>query len=232
MPPDSERRPHPAGQGEVGANRKTEQPVSYHHERNQDNLARALEFAGRGIPVFPCAADKRPAIPKSQGGRGFRDAATDPAEVRRMFSHRYAVLVGVPTGERSGLDVLDVDYRNGGAAFERANLHRLPETRIHQTKSGGRHFLFLHAPGVRNSASGIAPGIDVRGEGGYVIFPPSAGIASSPTLSRCIGRIGFCHWCCRSPPAGGQILDRAGTAFFGTAARTRSVGARPRADCA
>jgi hypothetical protein len=43
--------------------------------------------------------------------------------------------------------------------------------------SGGRHWLFLHAPGVRNSASreGFAEGVDVRGDGGYIIMPPSPG---------------------------------------------------------
>ena len=52
---------------------------------------------------------------------------------------------------------------------------QLPATRIHQTKGGGRHWVFRHAPGVRNSGGMIAPGVDVRGEGGYIIVPPSAG---------------------------------------------------------
>jgi hypothetical protein len=81
----------------------------------------------------------------------------------------------VPTGEVSGLDAVDIDPRHDGDVWERENLHRLPETKIHQTKSGGRHYLFAHAPGLRNSQGQIADGVDARGEGGYVIFPPSDG---------------------------------------------------------
>ena len=138
-------------------------------------IEQALGLAAAGIPVFPCLRNKGPAIPEGRGGHGFRDAATDPAEVRRLFGWPGADLIGCPTGELSGFDVLDVDYRHGGSEWETANAHRLPATRIHQTQSGGRHYLFRHAPGVRNSAGRIAPGIDVRGAGGYIVVPPSAG---------------------------------------------------------
>lgn len=138
----------------------------------------ALGLAARGFPVFPCGRKKRPAISKEAGGRGFEDASCDADEIRGLFFKApRAPLVGVPTGETSGFDVLDIDYRHGGDAWEKENLHRLPETRIHQTMSGGRHYVFRHAPGVRNSASKktLAPGIDVRGDGGYIIMPPSTG---------------------------------------------------------
>jgi hypothetical protein len=138
-------------------------------------IAAAANLAAQGFPVFPCAQSKKPCIGKKAGGRGFLDASLEIPEIERMFSHPAARLIGVPTGRRSGLDVLDLDYRHGAKAFEDANLHRLPETRIHQTQSGGRHLLFLHVPGVRNSASSLAPGVDVRGEGGYIIAPPSPG---------------------------------------------------------
>lgn len=141
-------------------------------------LETALALAFDGLPVFPCAANKAPAIGKKAGGRGFLDASTDEAEVRRMFGLvPRAKLVGVPTGPDSGFDVLDIDYRHGGGSWEMENAHRLPETRIHSTMSGGRHYLFQHSPGVRNSASKktLARGVDVRGDGGYVIHPPSFG---------------------------------------------------------
>ena len=88
---------------------------------------------------------------------------------------RGAALIGCPTGEVSGFDVLDLDYRHGATEWEAANAHRLPETRTHQSQSGGRHYLFKHVHGVRNSAGRVGPGIDVRGQGGYVVVPPSAG---------------------------------------------------------
>ena len=130
----------------------------------------ALRLAAAGMPVFPCRADKKPAC-----RHGFHDASRDPATIKRMFASRSAALIGVPTGEASGIDVLDVDPRHGGAVWYEANLHRLPATRAHRTQSGGLHLLFLHAPGVRNSESRAAAGIDVRGDGGYAIVPPSLG---------------------------------------------------------
>ena len=133
-------------------------------------LAAALELAGRGLPVFPCSADKNPVT-----RTGFKAATTDPAAVARMFRHPAAALIGVPTGEASGLDVLDIDPRHGGHAWLAANVRRLPETRTHRTRSGGRHLLFLADGRVRCSAGRIGPGVDVRGEAGYVIWPGSPG---------------------------------------------------------
>ncbi len=138
-------------------------------------VQQALTLAAAGIPVFPCSSKKLPCIPRREGGRGHLDASTDPAEIIRMFSHAGAKLIGVSCGPRSGIDVVDIDPRHGGDEWERKNLHRLPETRCHRTGSGGRHYVFKHAPGMRNSQAKIAPGVDVRGEGGYVVFPPSAG---------------------------------------------------------
>ena len=137
--------------------------------------AQALDLAALGIPVFPCARTKRPAISKAEGGHGFHDATTDPETVAQLFAARGATIIGVPTGDASGWDALDIDPKNGGDAWEQANAQRLPETRVHQTPSGGRHYLFRHAPGVHNSTSSIAPGIDVRGAGGYICVPPSPG---------------------------------------------------------
>lgn len=136
----------------------------------------ALALGARQFPVFPCNAQKKPSIRKSAGGNSFYDAVTDPDEIKALFARaRGAKMVGVPTGEATGFDVLDVDYRNGGGSWEADNQHRLPETRVHKTLHGGRHYVFRHAAGVHNTASKLAPGIDVRGTGGYVIMPPSGG---------------------------------------------------------
>ncbi len=130
-----------------------------------------------GWAVFPVGASKRPCISRAEGGHGFHDATLDPAEVERLFAHRGAALVGTPTGLADGFDVLDIDYRNGGGAWEAENEWRLPETRIHRTMNGGRHYLFRHVDGVRNSASkdSLAPGVDVRGTGGYIVTQNSKG---------------------------------------------------------
>ena len=148
-------------------------------EDASSSLDVALALAASGLPVFPCAGDKRPAIPKARGGNGFHDASTDPDRIREMWEQAgpAAQLIATPTGPASGFDVLDVDPRHGGDTWEIENSDRLSETRMHSTPSGGRHYLFAHADGVRNIQDGktIAPGIDVRGAGGYICHPPSSG---------------------------------------------------------
>jgi hypothetical protein len=73
----------------------------------------------------------------------------------------------------SGLDVVDIDPRNGGLSWLHMNSAQLPTTRIHETPSGGRHLIFRHSLGLRCSAGKIAPGIDLRADGGYVIWWPA-----------------------------------------------------------
>lgn len=133
-------------------------------------LADALTLASRGFSVFPCHPDKVPACP-----HGHLDATHHPTAVRDLWWRWPGDLIGTPTGTANGFDVLDIDPRHGGDAWHGEHKDRLPPTRIHQTRSGGLHLLFLHADGVRNSASRIASGVDVRGEGGFVVWWPAAG---------------------------------------------------------
>jgi hypothetical protein len=124
------------------------------------------------LPVFACGPDKRPVTQ-----HGFQDATRDPSEIKAQFGTPGAAMIGVPTGQGAGFFVVDLDVKNGGQGLEwlAANQHRLPRTRTHKTRSGGQHLLFQWPEGrtVRNSASRIAPGVDVRGNGGYIIAPPS-----------------------------------------------------------
>jgi hypothetical protein len=110
---------------------------------------------------------------------GFHDATHDAAEIERQFASPGAAMIGVPTGDTSGFFALDLDVKNGGGGLEwlAANQHRIPETRRHKTRSGGVHLLFAMPEGriIRNSAGRIAAGVDVRGNGGYIIAPPSPG---------------------------------------------------------
>ena len=125
-----------------------------------------------GLPVFPCDDQKRPMT-----AHGFRDATRDPDLIRRSFAR--AAMIGIPTGEASGFFVLDLDCKNGAQGLEWLAAHeaRLPQTRRHRTRSGGIHLLFTMPTGraIRNSASKVGPGVDVRGTGGYIIAPPSDG---------------------------------------------------------
>jgi hypothetical protein len=134
-------------------------------------LTKALRLAGLGLPVFPCAPTKQPTC-----AHGFKDASCDPAAVRVLWRDHPGPLIGVPTGAASGIFVLDVDGPRHPEAEEWLERHApyLPETRHHRTQSGGLHFLFKHRDGLRNTASRLAPGIDTRGEGGYMIWWPAA----------------------------------------------------------
>jgi hypothetical protein len=84
--------------------------------------------------------------------------------------------IGIPTGEVSGFVVLDVDPRHGGddALWDLERKHGpLPKTVRQITGGGGEHILFRHVPGLRNSAGKIAPGLDIRADGGYIVVSPS-----------------------------------------------------------
>jgi len=144
-------------------------------------LQHALECAAQGMAVFPCGADKAPRTPN-----GFKAASTDPKRIRAMAAQFGFVAVGVATGETSGVSVLDIDRKNGGLDWWKVNRSRLPETRTHETKSGGLHLWFRHRPGLRCSASRIAPGVDVRADAGYCIWWPASGLrvlSDAPTAN-------------------------------------------------
>lgn len=133
----------------------------------------ALDYADRGWPVFPCRPGGKEPLTK----RGHLDASTDPRQIHLWWNRWPTANVAVPTGQRSGLLVLDVDHPAGLDALE-ASHGKLPATRTHSTGSGGMHYLYRY-PGeaggeIRNSASKLAEGLDVRGEGGYIVVPPSA----------------------------------------------------------
>jgi hypothetical protein len=137
-------------------------------------LKAALAYARCGVPVFPCEPGGKRPLAYS----GFWDASANPSRVEVWWRRWPGANIGIPTGGRSGLLVLDVDLGSGGpaslAALERTH-GRLPKTVRTRTGGGGMHVFFGYPAGeeVRNSAGKLGPGLDVRGEGGYVVVPPS-----------------------------------------------------------
>lgn len=139
--------------------------------------AAALRWARRS-PVFPCNQMKRPLTP-----RGFYDASVDPAMIVAWWKRWPEALIAIPTGERSGLVVLDLDSPQGHKADGLASFAVLLAGRdltahpIIRTRSGGEHHYFSNQNErqIRNQAGKLAPGLDQRGEGGYVVVPPSPG---------------------------------------------------------
>jgi hypothetical protein len=122
-------------------------------------------------PAFPCLDTKAPVCP-----HGFKDACTATTGLGTLWARYPGELVGVPTGSVSGLAVLDIDPRNGGTEWWLANKDRLPPTRKHRTRSGGIHAVFKHRAGLKCSNGGTAPGVDIKAEGGYVVWWPLEGL--------------------------------------------------------
>lgn len=134
-----------------------------------DVLNSALALARAGVQVFPCVyATKVP--PK--GTRGLHDATTNAAVIRRVFGGRLQRNIGIRTGAVSRLWVLDVDAPEALDVLQ-ASHGLLPLTRIVRTSAGHHYWWRLGRAPVPSSVGRIAPGIDVRGEGGYVLAPPS-----------------------------------------------------------
>lgn len=132
----------------------------------------ALTLAEKGLAVFPCRpGDKRPATE-----RGCLDASTDLAIVERWWRNNPDFNVAIATGSVSGVFVGDVDGVDAEAELRKleATHGALPPT-VEAITARGRHIYFRMPPkiDVRNSTSKIAPGIDIRGTGGYVLAPPS-----------------------------------------------------------
>lgn len=154
--------------------------------------AAALDYAARGWPVVPlhsvtpsgaCTCGSRDCGSPGKHPRtpnGLKDATTDATTIAAWWSRSPDANVGVVTGAISGLVVLDVDPRHGGdeslLELER-RFGKLPDTVEVITGGSGRHFYFRHPGGARirnaTALAGLA-GLDLKGDDGYVVAPPSA----------------------------------------------------------
>jgi hypothetical protein len=143
-----------------------------------DLLSAALDYARKGLPVIPCNEHKRP-----RTEHGLLDATTDEAQIRDWWERWPDAMIGMPTGPRSGVWVLDIDEPT---AFEANCPVELPATRRSDTGKGYHlYFRFDPANPVRNTQRTAKqkaddtwpisklPGAETRGDGGYVIVPPS-----------------------------------------------------------
>lgn len=130
--------------------------------------AAALLYGSWGWPVFPCAPGlKRPATE-----HGLKEATTDPDQIKDWWWRWPNANVAVATGH--AFDVVDVDP-DGIHWWRRHGHEHGPLPDIHGKTSTprtvGMH-LYVEPTGMRNK-TGLAPGIDYRGLGGYVLVPPS-----------------------------------------------------------
>jgi hypothetical protein len=116
------------------------------------------------------------------GEGGLYLATTDPEQIKRWWTKWPAALIGVPMGRRVGFWALDVDSKEGHCedglgAWNQLQLQHRDDTdgRVHKTGTDGLHFFYSwdnNRP-VGCPTSSVPPGMEVKGEGGYVIFPPS-----------------------------------------------------------
>ena len=133
----------------------------------------ALSYLARGWSTIPAAPrGKRPIV----AWRDYQDRFPTEAELHGWFGKWPDANVAIVTGALSGLVVLDIDPAHGGeeslAAIE--NRHgRLRNTVEAETGGGGGHLYFTHPGGEVRNRAGMAPGLDLRGDGGMIIAPPS-----------------------------------------------------------
>ena len=158
----------------------------------------ALAYADRGWRVFPvfemledgtCACGN-PECPEERWGKHprisewQRNATTDHEQIREWWSRWPDANIGCLTGKASGIVVIDVDIPeghpekpDGTTSIETfiEDVGELPATATVRTGSGGLHYYFLYPDAevdLRNRTDAL-PGVDVRGNGGYVLVPPS-----------------------------------------------------------
>jgi Bifunctional DNA primase/polymerase, N-terminal/Primase C terminal 1 (PriCT-1) len=137
------------------------------------SLKAALDYYRLGWSVIPVEPrGKHPLI----AWKVFQYRRAEVPEIAEWLRHWPDANIAVVTGVISGLVVLDLDPRHGAeASLERLRHEHgaLPDTVEATTGGGGRHLYFAHPGEITSNRVGLAPGIDLRGDGGYVVAPPS-----------------------------------------------------------
>jgi len=131
----------------------------------------AQHYARQGWPVFPLApGGKKPVIPEERGGHGCHDATLDLTRIEAWWNEYQGANVGIATGRRSGLLVIDVDPRKTPEYLASMNVLALPNTFTVRTWSRGWHLYFRFDGNDKVTiGTNLLPGIDWRGNGGYVV---------------------------------------------------------------
>lgn len=142
-----------------------------------DNLTVALDLARRGFAVFP-----QRDWGDGEGWKPIKDfpakASTDAAQIARWWAEWPDARVGLLTGERNGITVLDVDVKNDRDGQASLALLGFPDLAAmtpvrSRTPSGGWHLFFAFDPAVKGTVGKIGPGLDVRNRNQFVVAPGS-----------------------------------------------------------
>lgn len=142
---------------------------------SSDPADAARQLAGAGVPVFACVPGGKRPLPAS---RGFLDATDNSAAIESWWRLMPTANLAIPTGRASGLVVVDVDVHgvNGFDALRHArDAGLVPRPlMVVRTPSGGMHLYYPARQNVeQRSWQAAKAGIDFRGDGGYIIAPPS-----------------------------------------------------------
>ena len=160
---------------------------------SESRLEAALGYAKRGFAVLPlhspigdacsCGKDSCSSVGKDPRTRhGVKDATTDEATITGWYEKWADANLGIATGQISDIVVLDIDAstgKDGPLSLEHLEQEygKLPDTVSSITGGGGVH-LFFRWPGQRiGNRTNLRPGIDFRGDGGYVVAPPSVHVS-------------------------------------------------------
>lgn len=142
----------------------------------------ALHYVALGYGVFPCEPGEKTPLAR-WAPNGSKSATHDPDRVKTIWTNQPDANVAIATGDESGLVVIDLDGDAGELAYGELLLRlgspggslgpEYVDGATVKTPGGGWHLYFGTATDIPNSASKVAPHVDVRGRGGYVLAPPS-----------------------------------------------------------
>jgi Bifunctional DNA primase/polymerase, N-terminal/Primase C terminal 2 (PriCT-2) len=160
------------------------------------NLKAALEYVRNDWPVFPlherygdgsdddrCGCEesgckRQGKHPGPLAPNGFLSALTDVGRIKNWWRWRPKAGIGIATGKVSGIIVIDADRKNGKNGFEvlkelETKLGPLPVTATVLTPNHGEHRYYCYAEGIGSGADVLGAGVDIRGDRGFIIAPPS-----------------------------------------------------------
>jgi len=128
----------------------------------------ALDYLSKGFSIIPIKPDKKPFI----RWEPYQKQKATPEEIREWWTKWPTAMIGIVTGSISGVVVIDVDDPDKGmqTLSEYLTTGKVPTA---TTPGGGYHFYFKAPEKCPGNSAGTPPGVDFRGEGGYIIAPPS-----------------------------------------------------------
>lgn len=147
-------------------------------QHNESCLAAALEYAARGWRVLPIIPGKK--IPATK--HGVKDATAVVDRIRQWWHASPEYGIGVSGGGPARLVILDIDGDQGPTSLAGVELElgKLPDTATVRTRNGGQHRYFTiperyEIGAIKSRVGALAPKLDIRGPGTYVVAPPTAG---------------------------------------------------------